>query len=101
MQISQYVRVRGARWRIADIRSFDDCQLVTLAGLAPPYAGVERHVLAPFDTIDLLDRAARPRLVRQTEWRRAGRCPLPAHPPPAAPQVGALARIDRLAHPLG
>src|SRR5260370_18530933 len=99
MQISQYVRVRGARWRIADIRTFDDCQLVTLAGLTPPYTGVERHVLTPFDTIDLLDRAARPRLVRQTVWRRACRRLPPANRPPAALQPPVHAPVELLPHP--
>ena len=32
MQISQYVRVRGARWRVVDVRAYDHCQLVTLTG---------------------------------------------------------------------
>jgi SNF2 family DNA or RNA helicase len=100
MQISQYVRVRGARWRIADIRTFDDCQLVTLAGLTPPYAGVERHVLTPFDTIDLLDRATRPRFVRQRVWRRACRRLLATNRPPDALQSAVHARIDLLPHQL-
>ena len=76
MQISQHVRVRGERWRVADIRAFDDCQLVTLSSLTPPDVGAERQVLAPFDTIepiDPIDGPRRHRIVRGRRWRRACR----------------------------
>lgn len=53
MQISQCVRVRGARWRIVDFRLYPDCQLVTPAGTSPTH-GVQRQVLAPFDDIEPL-----------------------------------------------
>jgi superfamily II DNA or RNA helicase len=100
MQISQSVRVRGARWRVLDVRSYDDCQLVTLAGLTPPYVGTTRRILTPFDTIDLVDRSARPRLVRPERWRRACRGLLAANRPPAALQSALHARIDLLPHQL-
>jgi superfamily II DNA or RNA helicase len=100
MQISQCVRVRGARWRVLDIRAYDDCQLVTLAGLTAPYVGTERRILAPFDTIDLVDGRARPRVVRPERWRRACRGHLAANRPPGALQSARHARIDLLPHQL-
>src|SRR5258706_9680396 len=100
MQISQHVRVRGARWRVLDVRAYDDCQLVTLAGLTPPFVGATRRVLTPFDTIDLVDRPARPRLVRPERWRRACRGLLAANRPPGGLQSAQHARIDLLPHQL-
>lgn len=100
MQISQYVRVRGTRWRVVDVRAYDDCQLVTLAGVAPPYVGDTRRVLTPFDTIDLVDRRARPRVVRPERWRRACRSLLAANRPPGALQSALHAAIDLLPHQL-
>jgi len=100
MQISQYVRVRGARWRVLDIRAYDDCQLVTLAGVTPPYVGIERRVLTPFDTVDPVDVRAHPRLVRPPQWRRACRGFLAANRPPGGLQSAVHARIDLLPHQL-
>jgi SNF2 family DNA or RNA helicase len=100
MQISQHVRVRGARWRVLDVRTYDDCQLVTLAGVTPPYVGATRRVLTPFDTIDLVDRRAQPRVVRPERWRRACRGLLAANRPPGALQSALYARIDLLPHQL-
>ena len=50
MQIPQYVRVRGARWRVLDVRAYEDCELVTLTGVC---AAVHRR------------RATLPRAVRR------------------------------------
>ena len=94
------VRVRGARWRIVQIRAFDDCQVVTLCGLAPPHLGVERRVLAPFDTIEPIARAPRPRIVRATRWRRACRALIAADGPPGSLRTARSARIDLLPHQL-
>src|SRR5258706_12604268 len=100
MQISQHVRVRGARWRVLDVRAYDDCQLVTLAGLTPPFVGVTARGLPPFDQIDLVDRRARPRVVRPERWRRACRGLLAENRPPGALQSALYARIDLLPHQL-
>ena len=100
MQISQSVRVRGARWRVLDVRSYDDCQLVTLAGLTPPYVGTTRRILTPFDTIDLRRSscAAAPGSAGALAPRlsRASRC----ESAPAALQSALHARIDLLPHQL-
>ena len=100
MQIPQFVRVRGARWRVLDIRAYEDCELVTLAGVSPPYIGVERRFLAPFDVIEPLDRRSRPRLVRAERWRNACRHLLADNRPPGGLEAALHARIDLLPHQL-
>ena len=100
MQIPQYVRVRGARWRVLDVRTYEDCELVTVTGVAPPYIGVERRFLAPFDVIQAIDRRSRPRVVRAEHWRNACRHLLADNRPPAGLAAALHARIDLLPHQL-
>jgi superfamily II DNA or RNA helicase len=95
-----HVRVRGARWRIVEVRAYDDCQVVTLCGLTPPLVGVERRVLSPFDTIEPVQRRRRARFVRNVLWRRACRAAIAADAPPGALRAAAAARIDLLPHQL-
>ena len=78
------VLVRRARWRIVQVRAYGDCRVVTLCGLAPPFAGVERRILTPFDTIEPIARPARPRIVRAGRWRRACRALIAADGPPGS-----------------
>jgi superfamily II DNA or RNA helicase len=100
MQISQLVTVRRAPWRIDGIRAYDDCQLVTLTGVAPPNLGVQRRVLAPFETIDPIDRVRRPRFVRATLWRRACRALAAGETPPGGLRTIRHARLDVMPHQL-
>jgi SNF2 family DNA or RNA helicase len=100
MQIPQYVRVRGARWRVLDVRAYEDCQLVTLTGVSPPNIGVERRFLAPFDAIEPIDRRLRPRVVRAERWRNACRHFLAGNRPPGGLEAALHARIDLLPHQL-
>jgi len=100
MQIPQYVRVRGARWRVLDVRAYEDCELVTLTGVSPPYIGVERRVLAPFESIEPIDRRIRPRVVRAECWRNACRHLLADNRPPDGLEAALHARIDLLPHQL-
>jgi superfamily II DNA or RNA helicase len=110
MQISQpapgaprpghLVRVRGTRWRIADIRRFDDCQLVTLTGVAPPDIGVERRILAPFDTIEPIDRPHRLRTARARLWRHAFRALVAEDTPPGGLKSVRHADVNVLPHQL-
>ncbi len=100
MQIPQYVRVRGARWRVLDVRAYEDCELVTLTGVSPPYIGVERRFLAPFDVIEPVDRRIRPRVVRAERWRNACRHLLADNRPPGGLEAALYARIDLLPHQL-
>jgi len=100
MQIPQYVRVRGARWRVLDVRAYEDCELVTLTGVAPPYIGVEQRFLTPFDVIEPIDRRSRPRVVRAERWRNACRHLLADNRPPGGLEAALHARIDLLPHQL-
>jgi len=92
------VRLRHACWRVVDVRPYDDCSLVTLRGLSPPYSGVDRRVLLPFDRIEPVARADRPLTVGPRRWRRLCRAVLAADTPPAALRAAAHARIDLHAH---
>jgi hypothetical protein len=94
------VLVRRARWRIVDVRVYEDCQVVTLRGLAAPHLGVDRRVLTPFDTLEPLDRARRPRFVGCRRWRRACRALIAAEGPPGSLRAARHARIDLMAHQL-
>jgi SNF2 family DNA or RNA helicase len=94
------VRVRRARWRVVDVRPYDGCSIVTLAGLAPPQAGRQRRVITPFDAIEPVDRARRPRLVKTAAWTRACRALIAADTPPASLRSAARARIDLLSYQL-
>jgi superfamily II DNA or RNA helicase len=100
VQPGHQVRVRGARWRVVDVRACEDCQIVTLAGTAPPHAGVQRRVLTPFETIEAVDRPQRPRFVRPLRWRRACRALLSADTPPGALRSAARARITLMPYQL-
>ena len=94
------VRVRRHRWRVADVRAYDRCQLVTLSGAGAPNVGVERRVIAPFDLIEPLDRPTAPRFVHSGRWRRACRALLAHHTPPGGLRSPLRARMDLLPHQL-
>src|SRR5436190_24390667 len=98
MQMSQsdVVRVRGARWRIADIRAYDRCQLLTLTGTGPTNQGLERRVLAPFDLVERIERSSRPARISRRRWRRACRALIAVDTPPGALRCARLAQIDLL-----
>jgi superfamily II DNA or RNA helicase len=94
------VLVRRTRWRIVHVRAYAGCQIVTLSGLAPEHFGRERRVLLPFDTLEPVGRAARPRIVRAVTWRRACRALIAAEGPPGSLRAARTARIDLLPHQL-
>ena len=94
------VRARGARWQIVDVRAYDACRLVTLAGISAPYAGAERRLLDPFDRIEPIDRRPSPRIVGARRWRAACRALIAADTPPESLRVARAARIDLMPHQL-
>jgi SNF2 family DNA or RNA helicase len=106
MQIPHMLRpgdlvvVRRARWRVVDVRVYSDGQLITLCGASASQFGIERRVLAPFDTIERIEPARKPRHVRAVRWRRACRTLLAADRPPGALWTAADARIDLLPYQL-
>ena len=94
------VRVRGVRWRVVDVRPYDDCQLVTLTGIVPPDLGQVRRVLAPFDAIEPIEGRPRPRFTRAPPWRRACRAIVASETPPGGLRSIRHARIDVMPHQL-
>jgi superfamily II DNA or RNA helicase len=94
------VLVRRARWRIIGVRRHEDCQVVTLRGLAAPHLGLERQFLVPFERIEPIVRAPRPRRVRFSAWRRAFRALIAADGPPGSLRAARWSRIDLLPHQL-
>jgi superfamily II DNA or RNA helicase len=94
------VRVRRRRWRVVDVRAFEDCRLVTLAALDASCPGVERRVLTPFDTIEPIARHAHLRRVRSRRWRRACRALIASETPPGTLRSACRARMDLLPHQL-
>jgi SNF2 family DNA or RNA helicase len=94
------VLVRRARWRVMQIRRYDGCQIVTMRGLAPPYLGVERRIIAPVDRIERIAYTPRRRIVRLVAWRRALRALIAADGPPASLRTARSASIDLLPHQL-
>ena len=94
------VLVRRARWRIVHVRAHEDCQVVTLRGLASPQLGLERRILAPYDGIEPIGRPTELRVVRAVSWRRACRALIAADGPPGSLRAAQSARIDLLPHQL-
>ncbi len=50
------VHARRRRWRVAEVRRYEQCELVTLAGADPATAGITRRVITPFETIEPVNR---------------------------------------------
>ncbi len=95
MDISQTVRVRRQQWRVAGIRSYETCQLVTLANRQ-----AIRQVLTPFDDVEAVATSDRPLLTTPRRWRRACRALLAADTPPGGLRTAASAAIELLPHQL-
>ncbi len=96
------VRVRRRRWRVVDVRAHDTCRVLTLAAVGAPegMTSLIQRVIAPFDTIERIERPTRLRLVTRRRWRRACRALIADHTPPGALRSGRWARIDLLPHQL-
>ena len=95
MDISQTVRVRRQQWRVAGIRSYETCQLVTLASRQ-----AIRQVLTPFDDVEAVSTSDRPLLATPRRWRRACRALLAADTPPGGLRTAPSAAIELLPHQL-
>jgi superfamily II DNA or RNA helicase len=94
------VRVRQARWRIAGVRPYDGCRLITLAPASANAGRTDRHVLAPFDLIEPAALRRDLRVATPRRWRRTCRQLLAANGPPASLRTARGARIDLLPHQL-
>jgi superfamily II DNA or RNA helicase len=91
----EHVRVRGARWRVDDVRPFASCTVVTLSS-----GRDQRQLIHPFDAIDRIDAPRRPRVVGIQRWRQACRHLLAGDTPPGSLRVARDSRIDLMAHQL-
>ena len=102
MQISpsDVVRVRRARWRVSGVRTFERCQLVTLAGAEPANAGTQRRVLTPFDAVDHINPRQDLSTVSRRVWRRLCRTLIADNVPPGGLRAARHARIDFMPHQL-
>ncbi|MEP7310011.1 MAG: DEAD/DEAH box helicase [Acidobacteriota bacterium] len=106
MQIPQSIHagdlleIRRHRWHVLDVRAYERCQLLTVAGVGPGNAGTHRQFLAPIEVIAPLHRARAPRFVRPRRWRHACRELLAECTPPGGLRTARLARIQLLPHQL-
>src|SRR4051794_34658416 len=94
------VVVRGSRWRVADVRPYDGCVLLTLHGVVRPFNGRVRRVLLPFDRIEPVERPRRARFVGGRTWRRVCRAAIATAVAPGALSTAAAAAIDLLPYQL-
>ena len=94
------VRMRRGRWRVEEVRRYENCEVVVVVGAEPATAGMRRCVIAPFETIEPLNRAPRLNRVALRRWRRACRALIAEVAPPGALRAARNARIDLLPHQL-
>jgi len=106
VQISQaihngdLVEIRRERWRVVDVRSYERCQLLTLAGSGGTNLARRRRFLLPFETVTRVDRPRTLRMVGPQRWRRACRALVADVAPPDGLRVARSAHIDLLPHQL-
>ena len=100
IRIGDAVRIRRQRWRVAALREYGRCTVVTLTGIGTHNAGVERRVLTPFDSVEPLERPDRLRVVRMRRWRRLCRALIAEHGPASMLRTALRARIDLLPYQL-
>src|SRR5688572_17096911 len=97
VRVGDRVRVRRQRWSVADARSYDDCQVLTLSGIGPLNAGRSQYAIAPFDVVEPLETEARLRIVRPRHWRRRCRTLLAAASPAGSLTTPARSHIELMA----
>lgn len=98
--VGDTVRVRRERWSVVDTRSYDRCEIVTLAGLGPANKGVTLRVIRPFDLLEPIALRAHPKPIRPVLWRRACRALVAAQSPPGGLDTARQATIDLLPYQL-
>lgn len=94
------VTVRGARWRVIDVRRFERCAVVSLQGATAKSGHVERRVVTPFDVLEAVDSTRTPRFVSSRMWRSVCRALVYAETPPGCLRSASAARFDLLPHQL-
>ncbi len=94
------VRTRQKRWRVEEVRRFEKCDVVRLAGADEATAGITRCVITPFEIVERLDRPPRLKRVGLRRWRRGCRALIAEVAPPGSLRSARNARIDLLPHQL-
>ena len=94
------VRARRRTWRVVDIRPYDGCRIISLAGTGSS-AGSSCQLLSPFDSIE---RAREPstqlRRVGSARWRSAARGLIARSGAPGLLHAASGAQMDILPHQL-
>jgi superfamily II DNA or RNA helicase len=94
------VEIRRERWRVVDIRTYERCRLLTLAGRGGTNRARRRRFLLPFEIVVRVDRPRALRVVGPQRWRRACRALLADLAPPGGLRAPRSAHIDLLPHQL-
>ena len=95
-----WVRVRKEAWLIADLQQHGQCQVITLSGIGVSNLHRRRRVLAPFETIEPMQRSTRLRRVGLRRWRRSCRALFGRIGAWAAVHTAERAAIEILPHQL-
>lgn len=85
---------------MVDVRAYERCQLLLLAGVEPANSGLECHFISPFDLVERIERRSRLTRISRPLWRRACRALIAADTPPGALACAPLAKIDLLPYQL-
>ena len=96
----QLIRARGARWRVSDVQTNDDCTVVTVVGADAATFGTMRRFLLPFEDLETIVCSARPQRLPLRSWRRACRALVATAIAPGGLRSAAAARMDILPHQL-
>jgi len=94
------VVVRRSRWRVADVRRYEHCALVTLHGSGRHDTRAVRRVVTPFDVIECIDRDRRPRVIGSRGWWRACGTAIAGERPARGLVAARAAAIDLLPYQL-
>jgi superfamily II DNA or RNA helicase len=94
------VQARRRRWRVLDVRTHEDCRIITLAGAGAANLGCEVRLIAPFDIIEPVARTRRVRIVTAGRWRRTVRSAIAGSHPAGGLRAIVAARLDLLPHQL-
>lgn len=67
------VRIRDEQWRVVRRVSYTDTALIEVAGVDRANRTAHETFLLPFETVDLVESTAIPRVVGRRRWRRVAR----------------------------
>lgn len=99
-RIGDRVHVRQRTWVVRDVDAHGSCRVVTLDGHSPEGQPHTWQVLHPFDDIEPVAAARRPRQVGGRSWRRACVALLCEHAGCAALRAAAPAHLELLPYQL-